>query len=301
MRAAGGGPANQQGNFQHAEVRVTLHFFGHMRHLFQRWRNQSRQTDDVSVLCLGFGKNFGAGHHHAHVHNFEVITLQNHRYNVLANVVDITLDRGNDDLALGFGRHTGTLFLCQFFFFDVGHQMGDRLLHHAGRFYDLRQEHFALTKQIANDIHAIHQRTFDHMNRTSAIAFDLRARFLGVFDDPLRNAVNQCVGEALFNRRIAPDKILFFFFVTRLERRGQFDHALGCVRPAIEHHVFGTFTQFGREIVIHTDHASIDNTHGHAGANRVIQKDRVNRFTRRIIAAEREAHIRHAAADFGVR
>ena len=111
-------------------MRVTLHFFRHMRHFFQRGRNQSRQADDVGILCLGFGQNLRARHHHAHVHNFEVIALQDDRHDVLTDVMHITLHRRNNDLALGLGGYAGTLFFCQLFFLDIGHQMCDSLLHH---------------------------------------------------------------------------------------------------------------------------------------------------------------------------
>ena len=43
--------------------------------------------------------------------------------------------------------------------------MRDRLLHHAGRFDHLRQEHFALTEQIAHHIHTGHQRAFNDLQR----------------------------------------------------------------------------------------------------------------------------------------
>ena len=158
-----------------------------------------------------------------------------------------------------------------------------------------------MSEEIAHDIHAIHQRAFDHVNRTTAAAGDLRTRFFGVFNDPLRDAMNERMREPLFNRRITPDEILFFFLAIRLQRRRQLDHALGGIRTAIEHHVFSTLAQLGRQIVVHTNHAGVDDTHGHAGTNRVIQKDGMNGFARRIIATERETHIGDTTADFGMR
>ena len=42
---------------------------------------------------------------------------------------------------------------------------GDRFFHDAGAFDDLREKHFAGAKQIADDIHAVHEGTFDYQKR----------------------------------------------------------------------------------------------------------------------------------------
>ena len=45
--------------------------------------------------------------------------------------------------------------------------MGDRLLHHARALHDLRQEHLAGAEQVADDVHAVHQRAFDDLDGRS--------------------------------------------------------------------------------------------------------------------------------------
>jgi len=45
--------------------------------------------------------------------------------------------------------------------FDVRQQKCHGLFHYTGRFDHLRKEHFSGTKQVANHVHPIHQRTFD--------------------------------------------------------------------------------------------------------------------------------------------
>ena len=50
----------------------------------------------------------------------------------------------------------------------IGHQIGHRLLHHPCRLDDLRQEHLAGAEQVADDVHAVHQRAFDHVERPGA-------------------------------------------------------------------------------------------------------------------------------------
>ena len=44
-------------------------------------------------------------------------------------------------------------------------QVGDRLLHDAGALDHLRQEHLAGAEQVADDVHAVHQRAFDDLQR----------------------------------------------------------------------------------------------------------------------------------------
>jgi hypothetical protein len=56
---------------------------------------------------------------------------------------------------------------------------GDGLLHHAGGFHHLRQEHLARAEQVADDVHAVHQRAFDHLQRP----FRREARGFGVVVD----------------------------------------------------------------------------------------------------------------------
>ncbi len=73
--------------------------------------------------------------------------------------------------------------------------MADRLLHHAGGFHHLRQEHLSRAEQIADDIHAGHQRTFDHIERASRD----QARFLDILDHEIGDAVHERVCDALFD------------------------------------------------------------------------------------------------------
>ena len=46
--------------------------------------------------------------------------------------------------------------------------------------------------------------------------------------------------------------------------------------------------------------AGVNDTHGHAGLNGVVQEDRVNGFANRVVATERERHVRNAAGNMGV-
>ena len=60
------------------------------------------------------------GHHHAHVHDLEVVALEHDGDDVLADVVHVALDRGDDDLALGAHVAAGGLVRASSLL-DVGH------------------------------------------------------------------------------------------------------------------------------------------------------------------------------------
>ena len=77
-----------------------------------------------------------------------------------------------------------------------GHEIGDRLLHHAGRLHHLRQEHLARPEQVADHVHAGHQRAFDDVQRP----LGRKARLLYVRLDELGDAVDERMLEPLRDR-----------------------------------------------------------------------------------------------------
>ena len=160
VHAAGGRAADQQRNLLEAEVVVLLHLAGHILHLFQAGRDQARQTNDVGPLRLGAGQHLMARHHDAHVDHVEVVALQDHGDDVLANVMHIALDGSDDDLAFALDVTAGR-FVQALFLFNVGNQVRNGLLHHARTLDHLGQEHLALAEQVTHDVHAVHQRAFD--------------------------------------------------------------------------------------------------------------------------------------------
>ena len=95
--------------------------------------------------------------HNSQIDDFEIVAGQYHTDDVFANVVDIPFNGGEQNLSASF-RNAGFFF----FSFDKRHEIGNRFLHHPRTFDDLRQEHLSGAKQIADDIHAVHERTFDH-------------------------------------------------------------------------------------------------------------------------------------------
>ena len=300
MHAAGGGATDQQRDLLDAEMLVLLHLGRHILHLFQAGRDQAAQADDVRTLALGPGQDLVAGHHHAHIHHFEVVALQHDGDDVLADVVHIALHGGDHDLALGLHVHAGG-FLLALLFLDVGHQMRHRLLHHAGGFHHLRQKHLALSKQVADDVHAIHQRAFDHVQRTAAIGNDLLVGLFGVLDDEVGDAVHQRVAQALAHRQRPPFQLLAVVLGRALGTLGDFQQALGGIVAAVQHHVFHALAQLGLQLVVDADHAGVDDAHVHAGLDRVVQEHGVDGLAHRLVAAEGEAHVGDATAHLGAR
>ena len=103
---------------------------------------------------------------------------------------------------------TGALFFAGF---DIRFEVGHRLFHHASGFHHLRQEHFTFAEQVADHVHAVHQRPFNHLNRAGS----LLTRFFGVLFDKFGNALHQRIFETLFHVPTAPFRLLSIRAVVR--------------------------------------------------------------------------------------
>ena len=299
VHARGGGAAYHQRNFFDAEVVVLLHLAGHVLHLLQAGGDQAGQAHNVGAFHLGAGQNLMAGHHHAHVDHVEVIALQHHGHDVFANVMHITLDGGDDDLALGAHIAPGG-FVQALFFFDVRNQVRHRLFHDARTLDYLGQEHLALAEQVAHDVHAGHQRALDHVQRPTALGQNGLVRFFGVNGDEVGDAMHHGVAQALLHRgrmlrRAAPFQPFAFVLGRALGAVGNLDQTLASVRATVQHHVFDPFAQLRLEVVIHPDHAGVHDAHVHAGFDGVVQEHGVNGLAHRVVAAKGKAHVRHPA------
>jgi hypothetical protein len=257
--------AADEERLRHAEA---LHFVRDVRHLLERRRDEAGKTDDVGIVLASRGEDLLRGHHHAEIDHGEVVALENDADDVLADVVDVALDRRRDDRALRLARSAGS----RFFRLDERNEMAHRLLHHARALHHLRQEHLARAEEVAYDVHAVHERTFDHLDRARV----LLPRLLGVLDDVRRDAVHQRMREAGLDGLLPPRQVLSDLPPLRLERLGQRHQPLRRVGPPVEHDVLDALAQFGRNVVVHAELARVDDAHRHAGADRVIQEHRVD-------------------------
>jgi hypothetical protein len=267
-----------------------------MGHFFERRGDQAGQADDVHlVLDRGF-QDVVAGNHDAEVDDVVAVAAEHDADDVLADVVHVALDRRHQDLALAAQAGAGL------FRFDVGQQMGDRLLHDAGRFDHLRQEHLAGAEEVADVVHAVHQRAFDDGERRLAFGFQLGAHFLGIGHDEIGDALDQRMFEALLDRAFAPAQIRpGVFGLAFLDGHSEFDQRFAGTRMAVEHHILDLLAQRRLQIVVDAEHAGIDDAHGHAGLNGVVEEDGVDRLAHGIVAAERKGDVGNAAGNVGVR
>ena len=171
-------------------------------------------------------ENLVAGDHDAHVDDLKAVAGEDDADNVFSNVVYVAFDGGHDDLSgrvtvFGetegfFVREIGLVFLDErdlfgesrfFLGFHDGLKEGDRFFHHSSRFDDLGKEHFAGSKEVAHDRHAVHERAFDNGERFLVFG----EGFLGVFGDEFVDAAQEGVFESLLDGVFAPREVFFFF------------------------------------------------------------------------------------------
>ena len=177
--------------------------------------------------------------------------------------------------------------------------MRHRLLHDAGGFHHLRQEHLAAAEQISDHVHAGHQRAFDHLDRPR----HGQAGFLGVHFNKGVHALDQRMFKPLFHRPRPPQfgSRIGGLLRPALELVGHGQQAIGRIRAAVENHVLAQFAQFRIDGVIHVKLPGVDDAHVHARLDGMIQKHAVHGPAHRFVAAETERQVGNAARDMGVR
>ncbi len=179
--------------------------------------------------------------------------------------------------------------------------MGHRLLHDARALHHLRQEHLALAEEVADDIHAGHQRAFDHVQRPPAFGAHGLPGFLGIGGDEFGDAVHQGVAEAFVDAAGAPGQFGAVVARRALGGLGDLDQALASVRAPVQHHVLDAFAQAWLQVVVDTHHARVDDAHVQTGLDGVVQEDGVDGLAHRVVAAEAEGDVAHAARYLGAR
>ena len=284
---ARGGAADEE---WHVEA-LTGHFCRVVRHLLQGRSDQAAQTNHIDPLLFGFCQNLVAGHHDPEIDHLVVVTPQDHSDNVLADVVHVAFDRGKQHLAL---RRTSGRFL---FLFHEGQQIRHGFFHDPRALDHLRQEHFPGPEEFSHDVHTVHQRAFDDLERFVVFLPGL----FHVCVDELHDPLDQRMREPCFDRAFPPgiglDRRLAFLF----HGFGEVDQPLGRIRPPIQQDVLDQFQQVLGDLFIHAQLAGIDNRHVQPGLDGMIQKRRVHGLTHDVVPAEREGNIAHAAAGFAVR
>ena len=236
-----------------------------------------------------------AGRHHPEVDHAVVVAAEHDADDVLADVVDVALDGGGDQGALGAvgDRETGVGLLL----LHERLQVGDRLLHGARRLHHLRQEHLAAAEQVADDLHAVHQRALDHLER----AVVGLAGLLGVVLDVVDDAVHQRVREAILHRGLPPGEVVLALEPSALDRLGEDHHAFGGVRAPVEDDVLDVLEHVLGDVRVDLELPRVHDGHVQARGDRVVQERGVDRAAHGLVPAEGEAQVGDAAAHVDAR
>ncbi len=250
-----------------------------MGHFIQRRRDQSAQADYVRLSFAGGLQNFFAGRHHAQVNDFVVVAAEHDADNVLADVMHVAFDGGHEDASLRLMVARGLLFL-----FHERQEVSDGFLHHPRALDDLRQEHFARAEQVADNVHAGHERSFDD----GQWAAKFLARLFGIQVNVIHDAFDQGVAEAFLDRSLAPLVFLDLGLVRLFDGLGEFDQPFGGVRPAVEQHVLNQCEQVPGDLFVHCQHAGVDDAQVQPGFDGMIKKGRVHSLADDIVSPEGE-------------
>ena len=168
-----------------------------MDHFVQRRCNQAAQADDIDGLFARHPQYLIAVHHDAQVDDFEIIALQHDPHDILANIVHVAFYRRHEDFAVG-------VVAAGLFLFDKRLQIRHGLFHHTGALDHLREEHLALTEQVAHHVHTIHQRALDDLDGARKTV----PRLFGVLDHEGVDSFYQRVFQPLGDILLAPAQIL---------------------------------------------------------------------------------------------
>ncbi len=173
----------------------------------------------------------------------------------------------------------------------------DGALHGARALDHLRQKHLAGAEQLADDLHPVHQRAFDHLEGPPVLQSRLFGVGLDVVDDP----VHERVREPVLDARFAPGQIGRAFARGAPDLLGKRHHPLRCVRSAVEDDVLDVFEEIGRNVLVNDQLPGIDDAHVEPGLDGVEEKGRVDGLADDIVAAEGERQVADPATDLDAR
>ena len=178
-------------------------------------------------------------------------------------------------------------------------EVGDGLLHHPSRLDDLGEEHPSGTEQVADEVHPVHQRPFDHRHRR----LQSHTRLLDIFLDELGDAIDQRVFEPLVDVPVAPFLARPFPLVRLavLVSGGGHEQVLCGVGTACQHDVLAEVAQLAVDLLVHRELSGVDDAKPHAVGDGVVQEHRVHGFADLVVASEGERQIRHATRHVGCR
>ena len=265
------------------------HFLRDEHHLVERRRDETAQAHEVGVLVDGGLQDLVGRHHHAEIDDLVAVAAEHDADDVLPDVVHVPFDRRQHNLALSTLRNLAFVPFLRFPAF-LPLLLHERLqirhgpLHRARAFDDLRQEHLARPEQIADDLHAVHQRAFDDVERPRIFL----PRLLDVGFDEIEETVHERMRQPRLDRAGAPGAILFFLFRAALDRRRKLDQPFRRIRTSVEDDVFDVLEQILRDVLVDGELSRVDDAHVEARVDRVIQERRMDCLADDVVAAERK-------------
>ena len=108
--------------------------------------------------------------------------------------------------------------------------------------------------------------------------------------------MHERVREPLVDRRLAPREVELALRALAPHALGELDEPVGRVGAAGEDHVLDALEQLGLDVLVDRELAGVDDAHVEPGADRVVEERGVHRLADDVVAAEREAEVRDAAA-----
>ena len=140
----------------HGEIELlALQILNDVLHLQRGLDQQAAEADGIGLVLLGGFDDDVGGLLDPQVDYLVSVVGKNDIHQVLADIVDIALDRGQNDGAL--------LRAC--LLLHLGLEIGDRLLHHPGGVEHRGKLHLARAEQIADGLHAVEQDVVDQVER----------------------------------------------------------------------------------------------------------------------------------------
>ena len=129
------------------------HLSADLLHSVQGRSDESTHADNVGSNLHSLVQQRITRHHHAEVGNVEPAACQYDGSDVLADVVDVALDGGDEESRLVAGSLVRSHIRLEY---------GHSIAHHPGGLDDLREEHPSVSEKLAHFFHSGHQRPLYH-------------------------------------------------------------------------------------------------------------------------------------------
>ena len=176
-----------------------------MNHLVKRWCDQSAQSYDIHFLLTRCLKYLLTGNHYAEIYYIIIIAAKYNSYNILSDIVNITF----------YCRHQYLSFRLRAFFFCRFYkrqQICNCFLHYPRALYYLREKHFPFSEKITDNIHSVHQRTFDNLYRLVKKFSRLFSIFIYVFNNSFYKRMCKSGFYILLSPAVVTNLLLSFVF-----------------------------------------------------------------------------------------